>query len=91
MTTSENSSHEMDKIRKLEEELNRLAESVENYRAAVQSSSDAIVLLDPARNVVTCNPAFLAIFGYTQDEITGKSIRLIHLSDDSFRSFGALR
>ncbi len=67
---------------------NALKESEEKYRTLVESSSDAILLMDPERRVVSCNQAFLDLFGYERDELEGKSIRLIHQSDDSFRSFG---
>ncbi len=65
-----------------------LKESEERYRALVESSSDAILMLDKDRKIVSCNQAFLDLFGYNEDEIKGRSIRIIHQSDDSFRSFG---
>ncbi|MFB0532976.1 MAG: PAS domain S-box protein, partial [Desulfatiglandales bacterium] len=65
-----------------------LRESEERYRTLVESSSDAIVMLDRDRKVVSCNQAFLDLLGYVKDEVEGRSIRIIHQSDDSFRSFG---
>jgi PAS domain S-box-containing protein len=65
-----------------------LRESEERYRTLVESSSDAIVMLDRDRKVVSCNQAFVDLFGYEKDEVEGRSIRIIHQSDDSFRSFG---
>ncbi len=65
-----------------------LRESEEKYRTLVESSSDAILMLDTERNIVSCNQAFLDLFGYTRNEVEGRSIRKIHLSDKSFRSFG---
>ncbi|MCP4297021.1 MAG: PAS domain S-box protein, partial [Proteobacteria bacterium] len=65
-----------------------LRESEEKYRTLVESSSDTILMLDTERNIVSCNQAFLNLFDYTRKEVEGRSIRMIHLSDESFRSFG---
>jgi len=65
-----------------------LRESEEKYRTLVESSSDTILMLDTDRNIVSCNQAFQNLFGYTRKEVEGRSIRIIHLSDESFRSFG---
>ena len=71
--------------RKRAEEALRVSE--EKYRTLVESSTDAILMMDKERNVVTCNQAFPNLFGYKKREIEGKSIRMIHQSDDSFDSF----
>ena len=65
-----------------------LKESELKYRTLIESSTDAILLLDVERNIVTCNQAFLNLFGYQKGEIEGRSIRIIHPSDESFHSFG---
>jgi PAS domain S-box-containing protein len=65
-----------------------LKESEEKYRTLVESSTDAILMTDKERKVVTCNQAFFNLFGYKKREIEGKSIRIIHQSDESFDSFG---
>ncbi len=67
-----------------------LRASEERYRSLVEYSSDAILLLDPQRRILSCNEAFSHLFGYGRDEIEGKSIRLLHPSEESFRSFGQL-
>jgi PAS domain S-box-containing protein len=65
-----------------------LKESELKYRTLIESSTDAILVLDVERNIVTCNQAFLNLFGYQKGEIEGRSIRIIHPSDESFHSFG---
>lgn len=65
-----------------------LKKSEERYRTLVENSTDAILMMDIERRVVSCNSAFLDLFGYSKGEIEGKSIRIIHQSDESFRSFG---
>ena len=72
--------------RKRAEEALRTSE--EKHRALVQSSSDAILMLNEDRRIVSSNQAFLDLFGLERDEVDEKSIRIIHPSDDSFVSFG---
>lgn len=71
--------------RKRAEETLRASE--EKHRALVESSSDAILMLDTERRLVAFNQAFLDLFGYAREEALGKSIRLIHRSEESFISF----
>ncbi len=76
----------------LEDECNRadeaLKESDEKYRTLVESSTDAILMMDNERRIISCNQAFLDLFGYGKNQVEGRSIRIIHQTDDSFRSFG---
>jgi len=65
-----------------------LKNSEERYRTLVESSTDAILMLDRERNAVTCNQAFLDLFGYQKNEVEGQSIRIVHPSEESFRAYG---
>lgn len=65
-----------------------LRNSEERYRTLVESSTDAILMLDRDRTVVTCNRAFLDLFGYQKHEVEGHSIRIVHPSEESFRAYG---
>jgi diguanylate cyclase (GGDEF)-like protein/PAS domain S-box-containing protein len=65
-----------------------LKNSEERYRTLVESSTDAILMLNRERNAVTCNQAFLDLFGYQKNEIEGQSIKIIHPSEESFRAYG---
>ncbi len=65
-----------------------LKNSEERYRTLVESSTDAILMLDRERSAVTCNQAFLDLFGYQKSEVEGQSIRIIHPSEESFRAYG---
>ena len=64
-----------------------LKESEEIYRTLVESSTDAILMMDKERDIISYNHAFLDLFGYDKNEIEGRSIRVIHKSDESFHSF----
>jgi len=71
--------------KKAEEALKR---SEQRYRILVESSTDAILMLDLERNISTFNQAFLDMFGYKKSEVERRSVKIIHPSDESFRSFG---
>ncbi len=64
-----------------------LKESEEKHRALVESSSDAIFLVDSDRRILSCNGAFLELFGFKKHDLEGDSIRVIHPSEESFRAF----
>ena len=76
---------EMKEGRKRSDE--ELKESGEIYQTLVESSTDAIMMMDKERKIMSYNQAFLDLFGYDKNEIEGRSIRVIHKSDESFHSF----
>ena len=65
-----------------------LRASEEKYRTLMESSLDSIIMLDTERRIVSCNQGFCNLLGYNRDEVEGKSVRLIHVSDKTFNSFG---
>ena len=65
-----------------------LRRSEEKHRAVIESTSDAIVMLDLKRDIVSCNTAFLQLFGYEKNDIMGKSVRITHRSYESFEYLG---
>ena len=71
--------------RKSTEESLRLSE--EKYRTVIESTSDSILILSKERTIVSCNRAFLGLFGYARDEVNGASIRILHTSEQSHASF----
>jgi PAS domain S-box-containing protein len=67
-----------------------IRESEERHRTLVESSSDAILMIDTRRNIASCNRAFLEMFGYRRDEVEGSSTRILHLTEEHFTTFGDL-
>ncbi|MBM4279106.1 MAG: PAS domain S-box protein [Deltaproteobacteria bacterium] len=74
--------------RKLAEEALRASE--EKYRTLIESSIDAILMLDTERRIISCNQGFCNLFGYSRNEVEGRSARLLYASDESYRSFGEM-
>jgi PAS domain S-box-containing protein len=65
-----------------------LKESEERYRTLVESTSDAIVLVDQNRKILSFNQAFLDLFGYSRDdEVVGQPASIVHPSDESYHAF----
>jgi PAS domain S-box-containing protein len=54
-----------------------LRESEERYRTMAMSAKSAIVTIDRTGTIAGWNPAAAAMFGYSEDEIAGKSLTLI--------------
>jgi len=44
------------------------------FQELVENNPVAIVTLDQQHNVVSCNPAFEALYGYTQSEVLGRNL-----------------
>jgi two-component system, sensor histidine kinase and response regulator len=61
-----------------------IREQKENLQALISNSPVGIVTLDLGRSVLSCNPAFNALFGYHPGEMIGKNIdQLLSGSDAS--------
>ncbi len=64
-----------------------LVRSEKVYKALIEGTSDAILMVDRDRTIVSVNRAFAELFGYSKDELEGHSARIIHPSDESFNGF----
>ena len=56
----------------------------------MESSTDAIIALDQDRRFISCNQAFLKLFGYDLDQVLGQTTEMIHTSSESYQRFGRL-
>lgn len=60
------------------------------YRSLVESSSDAIAMVDGQRRILSFNQAFLDLFGYSRNDVERRSIRVMHGSHESYERFSEL-
>ena len=61
--------------RKQHEEV--LRESEERFRTIAESSTDAIITADSSGKILYCNKSVERIYGYTAEELVGKSIEVL--------------
>jgi diguanylate cyclase (GGDEF)-like protein/PAS domain S-box-containing protein len=71
-------------------ELEEAAAEDSKYRTLVENAYDGIALIGKDQKIISCNQAFLVMFGYSRDEIEGSSIEAIHASQETFEEYGSL-
>ena len=54
-----------------------LHESVEQLRAVLNTAVDGIILIDALGNIRIFNPACEKLFGYPQDEVVGRNVKML--------------
>jgi len=54
-----------------------LQESAEQLEAVVDTAVDGVILIDTLGNVRMFNPACENVFGYTQDEVLGRNVKML--------------
>jgi PAS domain S-box-containing protein len=66
-----------------------LQESKELFEKIFITQQDAIFLLDSATpsKIIDCNPGVTKIFGYTRQEIIGRTSDILHVDDTSLKEF----
>ena len=52
---------------------------------------DAMVLVDADRRIRMCNPAFTRVFGYTVDDVIGRTAEFLYENDDVYKRDGCSR
>ena len=65
-----------------------LVRSKSEFEAIFKSISDAAVYLDMQRKVVMVNPAVTEIFGYTLEELRGRSLDILYANKNLFEKIG---
>ncbi|MFX1364776.1 MAG: PAS domain S-box protein [Promethearchaeota archaeon] len=71
---------------------NKLRESKQLLQTTLYNLQDAIFILDDKipPKVIDCNPASKKIFGYLQSELIGSTTALLHVDDNSLKTFQTL-
>jgi len=62
---------------KIKESTVREREAAEQIRMLVNTIVDGIIVIDSRGRIQTFNPAAVTLFGYTQDEVEGKNIKML--------------
>jgi len=71
-------------------QLERAAAEDSRYRTLVENAYDGIVLIGKDQKFITCNQAFLAMFGYSRAELEGTSMGILHASQETFEEYESL-
>jgi two-component system, cell cycle sensor histidine kinase and response regulator CckA len=72
-------------------EIGRLADTLRLLEKSFANLSEAVLVIkgDDFRTVVEANRAAEIIFGWSREELMGRSTAMLHVSRDRFESFGA--
>jgi PAS domain S-box-containing protein len=68
-----------------------LAEAISKERAVLDNAVDVICTIDDEGRFTTANPATLKLWGYTPDDLLGSRLSFILPSEDSDKTFSAVR
>ncbi|MEX0844471.1 MAG: PAS domain S-box protein [Balneolaceae bacterium] len=68
-----------------------IRDSRELLRKTFESLKESVIILDPKTRIITdCNPETEEIFGYSSDELIGKSTEILHINRSNFKEFDEL-
>ncbi|WP_426111142.1 EAL domain-containing protein [Massilia sp. PWRC2] len=57
---------------------------------AILDNASVGILFSKAGAVMSCNPRFAQMFGYSQDQLLGQAAAMLFVSADDYRAFGAI-
>ncbi len=69
----------------------QLEKSQTEFQAIFSSITDAVIFVDPDRKVLMINPAFTELFGYTFDDVQGKTTEFLYEDKAAFHEQGEKR
>ncbi|WP_432823536.1 PAS domain S-box protein, partial [Trichloromonas sp.] len=61
------------------------------FEAAINSLPDGLVLCNPEREIVRCNPAMTRVFGYHPQDLLGQKTSVFYASFEEYEQQGQLR
>jgi two-component system, cell cycle sensor histidine kinase and response regulator CckA len=61
------------------------------FEAAIRNLQDAAIFVDPDRRIVTPSKGMEQVFGYAEQELIGKSARMLYSDEDDYLSLGELQ
>ncbi|HKX95911.1 MAG TPA: PAS domain S-box protein [Methylibium sp.] len=60
-------------------------------QAMFETMSDALIFVDAQRRIRRVNPAFVTMFGYSADEVIGRTTEFLYTDPDDYAAQGRLR
>ncbi|MCF7804278.1 MAG: PAS domain S-box protein [Candidatus Marinimicrobia bacterium] len=80
-----NVARDVTELRETEEALH---ESERLLQETFEALEEAVIVVEvDSRKIITCNPATERIFGYSKEEMLGKSTRMLHVDEKHYRQF----
>ncbi len=74
------------------EEAKRVAEEKQASLTAIfDGIPDGIVFTDPDRHIISCNHGMEKMFGYSTDDLIGKTAAILYESEEEFKRLGRIR
>ena len=61
------------------------------FEAVFRDVPDAMVLADPTRKIIMCNPGLTRTFGYEPEEVLGEETAMLYESREEFEHQGRIR
>lgn len=68
-----------------------LARSEARFHAIANGIGDAIAMTNPKREIEWLNPGFVSMFGYTLEDVGGRTTEVLYESPEEYRQQGNLR
>ena len=68
-----------------------LTRSKAEFEAMFTSNTDAVIFVNPQRQIVLTNPAFTKMFGYTLEEVCGRTTAFLYASQEEYEAQGRQR
>ena len=66
----------------------KIVESLNEFESIFNNTSIGYMVVDSNRIITNINHTFCKIFGYKDNELKGKSTRILHISDESYTKWG---
>lgn len=66
------------------------SKTYEQYKNIFTHLEESILVVDKNRTIITCNPAFKRLFGYSLSQIKGKKPEFVYQSTEQYKKVGEL-
>jgi len=74
----------------LKTEKEKMALALKESKLYFENAMIGFLIVDKHRKILNANPLLCQLFGYSKDELVGKSARVLHTSEASYKKWGKL-